>query len=78
MFNYVTVDQLIKEHPDEKKHEALYRQLANLPDRLCSNCEQDQVWKFGQCDMCFACTTGESDKSDDYELIADKRERGRA
>jgi len=31
-------------------------------------CGQFDVWKFGQCDMCFCCTTGEHDASDDLEL----------
>lgn len=34
----------------------------------CIVCGQP-VWKLGDCDMCFPCTTGESDDSDDYELI---------
>ena len=27
------------------------------------------VWKFAMQGMCFPCTTGESDASEDYELI---------
>jgi hypothetical protein len=26
-------------------------------------------WRYGGCDMCFSCTTGESDASEDYELV---------
>jgi hypothetical protein len=28
----------------------------------------DRVWRFGTLDMCFTCTTGESDPSKDYEV----------
>lgn len=34
----------------------------------CWVCGMEPVWKFGQGDMCFTCTTGEADCSDDYEL----------
>jgi hypothetical protein len=32
-------------------------------------CGQEKVWKYGGCDLCFSCTTGEADASDDYELV---------
>ncbi len=33
----------------------------------CIVCGQP-VWARGNCDMCFSCTTGESDASEDYEF----------
>jgi len=27
------------------------------------------AWKYGDCGLCFSCTTGEADNSEDYELI---------
>lgn len=27
------------------------------------------AWKFGGVGLCFSCTTGESDSSDDYEIV---------
>lgn len=27
------------------------------------------IWRYGQSGMCFSCTTGESDASEDYEVI---------
>lgn len=44
------------------------KQMANAKGK-CEVCEMEDVWKLGQCDMCFTCTTGESDASDDVELI---------
>lgn len=33
----------------------------------CLVCDQP-VWAHGGCGMCFSCTTGEADASDDYEF----------
>lgn len=38
-------------------------------DGLCDVCETLPVWRYAGTGMCFPCTTGESDASDDYELI---------
>ena len=38
-------------------------------DSLCSVCETEPVWKYAGLGMCFSCTTGESDASEDFELI---------
>jgi hypothetical protein len=34
----------------------------------CFSCESEHIWRLGRCDMCFTCTTGESDASQDYEI----------
>jgi hypothetical protein len=34
----------------------------------CEVCRQP-AWKFAGTGMCFTCTTGESDASEDYELV---------
>ena len=46
---------------------AYWEKLAKLNGE-CLVCGQP-IWKFGACGMCFPCTTGESDASEDYELI---------
>ena len=28
----------------------------------------NHVWRYGECGLCFSCTTGEHDSSDDYEI----------
>ena len=45
-----------------------YKQLARN-NSLCEVCEFNPVWKLADTGMCFACTTGETDASNDYELI---------
>jgi len=43
-------------------------ELENLAaSRATCDCGQP-VWRYGGVDLCFSCTTGESDASDDYEL----------
>lgn len=37
-------------------------------DSLCFVCESMPVWRMAGLGMCFTCTTGESDASNDYEL----------
>lgn len=44
-----------------------YKRLADNCS-TCEVCESNPVWKFADTGMCFACTTGETDASDDYEL----------
>ncbi len=67
--NYVTVDQLLKEHPENAKHRKEYERLARLPDVMCENCSMNPRWKFANTGMCFTCTTGEAKDDDDYELM---------
>lgn len=66
-FTYITVEKFIKQHPDEKKNYKRLKEIAAQPDVLCQ-CEQQNVWKYGESGLCFSCTTGEADASDDYEL----------
>jgi len=42
------------------------RRLANTNGE-CEVCGEP-IWKYGGCGLCFSCTTGEADASDDYEL----------
>ena len=37
---------------------------------LCEVCGSLPTWRLADTGMCFSCTTGESDASGDYELIA--------
>jgi hypothetical protein len=47
---------------------AHYRHLSKNK-KMCFVCGMERVWCFGECGMCFSCTTGEADASDDFELI---------
>jgi hypothetical protein len=45
---------------------------AEAPPALCYICEVGNVWRLAMSGMCFTCTTGEADASDDYELAHGK------
>jgi len=66
-FTYVTPEELFKRHPDmQGTIEELHKRAKDT--RECECCGQP-AWRYGGTGMCFTCTTGESDASDDYELI---------
>jgi hypothetical protein len=44
------------------------KKLASRKPRTCLNCDELE-WVYGQTGLCFSCTTGESDASDDYEIL---------
>lgn len=64
--HFITPEQA-REKGDTRSLEYL-TELANQPDEVCENCTEN-IWKYADCGLCFSCTTGESDASDDYELI---------
>lgn len=74
----ITPNTLVKRYPDQLRRHSLHEwnRLANQPDRICQ-CGQFYIWKFGECGLCFTCTTGEADAFEDYELTSDKRARHR-
>ncbi len=43
-----------------------YRKLQKKTG-TCQVCDE-KVWRYGGCGLCFSCTTGEADASDDFEL----------
>lgn len=63
--------ELIKDEKKNRSFKSLEQleKLAKQPERICDVCSQNPVWKLGGCDMCFTCVTGETDASEDYELI---------
>lgn len=69
---YITPEKAKKLDDSQKggRREPLsYYQAIARNDALCEICEVEKVWKLADTGMCFSCTTGESDASDDYELI---------
>ena len=46
---------------------AEFKKMAKV-NRRCCNCE-NPVWRFSGLNMCFPCTTGETDANGDYELV---------
>ena len=63
---YITPEQAFKLDPKPHTLEELQRLAED--DSMCQ-CEQEKVWKYAGCGLCFSCTTGEADASDDYELV---------
>jgi hypothetical protein len=50
------------------------RERANAPDTGCVACELENAWKLAGTGLCFSCTTGEADASEDIELIPDEED----
>jgi hypothetical protein len=63
--SYITPEKAV-ELGDERSLKEL-KALAKSHGR-CEVCRQEQAWKYVGTEMCFSCTTGESDASEDYEL----------
>jgi len=62
---YVTPEELIAMGDKTSLKELKKAQKDN---RKCMNCDE-KVWKYGGAGLCFSCTTGESDASEDFELV---------
>jgi hypothetical protein len=65
---YITPERAIA-GGDTRTLEQLQK-IAKRRARTCSNCDELE-WKFADCGMCFSCTTGEADASDDFEITTD-------
>ncbi len=64
-FTLITPEEAAKLKGDTVEHYS--NLLAKYRDKKCDCGEA--IWMLAGCDMCFSCTTGEADCSDDYELI---------
>jgi len=67
-FTFITPEEMIKKHPEEKKNFLELKRIAKEEAGECMNCNEDE-WKYGGVGLCFTCTTGEADASEDYELV---------
>ena len=69
--HFITPEEAVeihnKQNPRDLKTVEYYEQLAK-DYSLCEVCNEEKVWRFAGCGMCFSCTTGEANASDDYEL----------
>jgi len=67
---YITPEQAKKLHDKLNPHDirSLSYWKKKSKDKRWCQCGQERVWKFGGTGLCFSCTTGEADASDDYEL----------
>ena len=66
-FIFITPEDFIKKHPETQHTLEELKELASAPDQEC-HCGE-LAWKYAGLGMCFSCTIGESDASEDYELI---------
>lgn len=68
---YIKPEEALKRHnelnPARPKTLKYFQRLARSK-AVCCICGQP-AWKLADCDMCFSCATGETDASDDCELI---------
>ncbi|MBU1092578.1 hypothetical protein KJ836_02835 [Patescibacteria group bacterium] len=66
-FTFITPEEVIRIDKSHTLEE--FKKMANAKPIKCQ-CGQEDIWKYGECGLCFSCTTGESDASDDYEIIS--------
>lgn len=64
-FTYLTPEEAKEKDLIPGASLSTYESLAK-DDREC-DCGQ-HVWRYGRTGLCFPCTTGESDASEDYEI----------
>lgn len=71
--DYITIDKAVEfamKNGDKRRPSIIRaeyeRQAADTSS--CCNCDEE-VWRYAGNGMCFSCTTGESDASEDYELV---------
>jgi hypothetical protein len=66
---YITPEQAKKwgDANNDKRPLSMWREVAQQKGQ-CTNCDEP-IWKYGETGMCFTCTTGEADASDDIELL---------
>jgi len=63
---HITPEALCEKRPSKDLNHL--RRLANRRGK-CEVCGENDIWRYGGIGMCFPCTTGETDGSNDYELI---------
>jgi len=70
--NYITAEQAYEMNKELNPESTLedWKKRAKMTE-VCTVCGMEEVWRYGGTDMCFHCTTGESDTSEDYELTAE-------
>lgn len=68
---YITPEEakrLDDETPGGRRKSLRYYKKWSKNNSWCQ-CGQERVWKWGGTGLCFSCTTGEADASDDYEIL---------
>lgn len=70
MFNFIYITPVKAAELDihHNGKDADYYKNLNERNHECENCS-NSAWKLADTGLCFSCTTGETDASEDYELI---------
>ena len=66
---YMTPEDYVAEFGEEEHTLQELQRMANQEEEACVVCEVENAWKFAGSGMCFTCTTGEADASEDVELL---------
>lgn len=71
-FTFITPEKYLEIAGGDSRKLSLeeLKEIANYNAIPCIVCESEDQWKLAQTGMCFSCTTGEADASNDYELLA--------
>lgn len=67
MFHYIKAENYFKIKCLSDKRTLVDFKLLAKQEGKCDICGQ-AIWKLADTGLCFSCTTGESDNSDDYEI----------
>lgn len=67
---YLTPQQYWNEYHSQKDGFKNLEEVmrASKNNKICEVCDE-KVWKLSNTGLCFSCVTGESDATEDYELI---------
>ncbi len=65
--SYLTPDQAIERYEGITRGEFLRR--ARAPALMCEACGKHETWRIVSNGMCFTCTTGRQDASQDHDLL---------
>lgn len=69
--NYITAEEYWEKYHikgDGFKNLEEVKRIAARKPRVCDSCGMNAEWKLAQTGMCFVCTTGSVDASDDLEI----------
>lgn len=68
-FYLVTPEKYVKENGEKYHTLKELKKIAKRKAQDCISCDNEVEWKLVGTGLCFSCTTGEADASEDYEII---------
>ena len=70
-FEYITAEKAAELNVNGNGRGVKYYRHLARNKKSCDNCG-NPVWRLAELSMCFSCVTGESDASNDYELLEER------